>query len=77
MNQMLNIIAGCFGISGGILWFLAAKKTPAPPQAFYWDMVDSPITPFARAWRKATCLNQAAATMTGLSALLFGLAAVF
>jgi hypothetical protein len=75
MNQVLNIMAGCCGIIGGFLWFLAASRAHTPPQGAYTDVVDSPTTPFARAWRKAAWFNQAAAVMTGLSALLFGLSA--
>jgi hypothetical protein len=75
MYQVLNIMAGCFGIVGGILWFLAASRTPIPPQGNYIGVVDSPTSPFARSWRKAAWFNQAAAVMTGSSALLFGLSA--
>jgi len=74
MEAYLNTIGGLFGISGGILWFLAAGRTPAPAQGAYMDVKDSPDSPFARKWRKATWLNQAAAIATGISALLFGLA---
>jgi hypothetical protein len=77
MNQVLNILAGCSGIIGGILWFLAAGRTPTPPQGAYWDVTDRVESPFATAWRKATWLNQSAAFMTGISALLFGLSAFF
>jgi len=77
MNAVLNIIAGCCGIVGGLLWFLAASKTPTPPTASYYDVVDSPSTPFARAWRRGTWFNRAVAVMTGISALLFGLSAFF
>jgi hypothetical protein len=72
MNQVLNIMAGCCGIGGGIFWFLAAGRTPAPPQGAYRDVRGIPTSSFARAWREATWLNQAAAVMTGLSTLLFG-----
>jgi hypothetical protein len=30
VNQALSITAGCSGIVGGILWFLAASGTPTP-----------------------------------------------
>jgi hypothetical protein len=76
-NQVLNIAAGCCGIAGGVLWFLAAGRTPTPPVGSYYNVVDSPTSPFARAWRKATWFNQAAAIMTGLSAMLFGFSAFF
>jgi hypothetical protein len=74
---MLNIVAGCCGIVGGVLWFLAAWWTPRPSQGSYYGAGDSPTSPFAVDWRKATRLNQAAAVMTGLSAMLFGLTAFF
>jgi len=77
MNHVLNIMAGCSGIIAGVLWFLAAGRTPTPPQAGYWGVSDSVTNPFAKAWRKATWLNQAAAFMTGISAFLFGLSAFF
>jgi hypothetical protein len=75
MNQVLNITAACCAIVGVILWFLAAKQTRTPRQAAYWGVTDNATSPFARAWRKATLLNQAAAGMTGISALLFLLSA--
>jgi uncharacterized membrane protein len=75
LYPILNIMAGCCGIAGGILWFLAASRTPTPPQGSYWGVRDSPTTLFAKAWRKATWFNQAAAIMTGLLAMLFGLSA--
>lgn len=75
MFQAINIAAGVFGIIGGILWFLAATQTPTPPQGSYWDVTDSPTSPFARKWRKATRFNQWAAIATGLSAFLFGISA--
>jgi len=74
MKEALNITAGIFGIVAAILWFLAAGRTPTPPQASYYDVVDSATSPFAKAWRKATWLNQAAAGMTGFSVLLSGFA---
>lgn len=77
MCGALNIIAGCCGIIGGVLWFLAAGRMPTPPIGSYWDVADSPTSQFAKVWRKATWLNQSAAAMTGISALLFGISAFF
>ena len=54
MNAALNVIAGCCGIIGGFLWFFAASNTPTPPTAAYYDVVDSPTSPFAKAWRSGT-----------------------
>ncbi|MHB1609639.1 MAG: hypothetical protein ACYCXX_13600 [Acidiferrobacter thiooxydans] len=75
MYQVINIAAGMFGIIGGVLWFLAATITPTPPIGSYFDVTDSPTSPFAKKWRTATLFNQLAATVTGCSALLFGLSA--
>jgi hypothetical protein len=58
MNAVLNIIAGCCGIISGFLWFLAAIKMPTPPTAAYYNVVDSPTSPFARAWRSGTRFNR-------------------
>jgi hypothetical protein len=77
MIQVLNITAGCCGIVAGILWFFAAWRTPTPPIGAYFDIQDGPDSPFVKAWRKATWLNQAAAVMTGISSMLFGLTAFF
>jgi hypothetical protein len=77
MNAALNIIAGCFGIIGGVFWFIAAINTPTPPTGSYYGVTDSLTSPFAKAWRSGTRFNQAAAVMTGLSAFLFGLSALF
>lgn len=77
MSQILNIAAGLCGIVGGILWFLAAAHTPTPAQGSYSDVVDSPTSLFARAWKKGTRLNQVAAIMTGMSSLMFGAAVFF
>ena len=73
--QILNLVAGAFGIAGGILWFFAAGQSPPPAQGSYWDVQDSPDSPFASAWTRAANLNKWAALATGISALLFGLSA--
>lgn len=75
MYQYVNIAAGVFGIAGGILWFLASTKTPTPPIGSYWDVRDSPTSPFALKWLRGVRYNQLGAIATGISALLFGVSA--
>ena len=76
-KKWLNIAGGCFGLIASAFWFGAATVAPHPgePGAAFYDVPIGPNTPFARAWRRATYLNQAAAALTGISVLLFSIAA--
>jgi hypothetical protein len=78
MKATLNIAGSILGFAAAIAWFFAAWKAPQPgePGAAFWDVVPSPNTPFAKAWRTATRLNQLAAVLTGLSVLLLSVAAL-
>jgi len=78
MRIALNIAGSVVGFAASIAWFCAAWKAPQPgePGAAFWDVVPSPNTPFAKAWRTATRLNQLAAALTGLSVLLLSAAAL-
>lgn len=78
MKLALNITGSIVGFVAAIVWFCAAWKAPHPgePGAAFYDVVPSPNTPFAKAWRAATRLNQLAAALTGLSVLLLSFAAL-
>jgi hypothetical protein len=78
MKIALNLAGSVVGFVAAVVWFCAAWKAPLPgePGAAFWDVLPSPNTPFAKAWRTATRLNQLAAALTGLSVLLLSIAAL-
>jgi hypothetical protein len=78
MKLALNVAGSVVGFVAAVVWFCAAWKAPHPgePGAAFNDVVPSPNTPFAKAWRVATRLNQWAAALTGLSVLLLSFAAL-
>ena len=74
MRRIFEIASGICGLLAAALWFAAGWRLPAPPVGSYYGVVDSPDMPFHQKWRRAGLLNQWAAGMTGLAALLSSIA---
>jgi hypothetical protein len=69
-----EIVSGIVGFAAAALWFAAGWRLPPPPAIYGYDVIPSPDMPIYQKWRRAGILNQCAAGMTGLAALLSSIA---
>jgi hypothetical protein len=70
MSKYLQIASGILGLIAAVLWFLAARRQPAPGHNFGYSVRETRDSPFQQKWRAASRLNEWAAGVTGLSVLL-------
>jgi hypothetical protein len=74
VRRVFEIASVIVGFVAAALWFAAGWRLPSPPVGNYYGIVDSPDMPFHRKWRRAGALNQWAAGMTCLAAMLLSIA---
>ena len=71
METWLDVAAAVFAIGAAIFWFLSAYGD-LPPMVAYWDAAP-PSDPLSRAIKFSAKMNQWAAGLSGLSALLMAI----
>ena len=57
MKKFLTITSALCGFAAAFFWFRSAGRALTPPIGSYFDVADTPDSPFVKAWRAATYLD--------------------